>query len=52
MWEPGFPVSRGKQVLVVLNEVPKVDDHDFNKVSIIPAALLIHDLLKVGRNHI
>ena len=43
--KPGFPiaaVSRGKQVIVGLNETFKVGDHDYSKVSLIPDATLIH----------
>ena len=45
--EPGFPiaaVSRGKAVIVGRNEVFKVGDHDFSKVSLIPDVILIHSI--------
>ena len=50
--DPGFPiasVSRGKQVIVGHNKIMKVGDHDFSKMSIIPDAILIHDI--PGCNH-
>ena len=45
--EPGFPiaaVARGKKVLVGVNEVMSVADHDFSKLSLIPDAILVHDI--------
>ena len=39
--EPGTPiaaVSRGKRVLVGLNETLQVTDHDYSKISLIPDA--------------
>ena len=45
--EPGYPiaaVSRGKQVIVGVNETFKVDDHDYSKISLIPDAILIHSI--------
>ena len=45
--EPGFPiaaVARGKQVIVAENEVMAVGDHDFSKLSLIPDAILIHEI--------
>ena len=45
--EPGFPiaaVSRGKSVIVGVNEKFKVGDHDFSKVSLIPDAILVHSI--------
>ena len=45
--EPGSPiaaVSRGKDVIVGRNEVFKVGDHDFSKVSLIPDAIRIHSI--------
>ena len=45
--EPGFPIAsvlRGKSVIVGTNEVYKVGDHDFSKFSLVPDAILLHDL--------
>ena len=45
--EPDYPVaavSRGKRVIVGVNQVLKVADHDFTKISIIPDAYLLHDI--------
>ena len=45
--EPGTPiasVSRGKRVIVGLNERLQVSDHDFSKGSLIPDASLIQDI--------
>ena len=45
--EPGYPiaaVSRGKQVIVGVNETFKVGDHDYSKISLIPDAILIHSI--------
>ena len=44
--EPGYPiaaVTRGKKVIVGLNEKFLVTDHDFSKLSIIPNAYLLHE---------
>ena len=43
--EPDFSlasVSRGKKVVVGVNESFRVADHDFSKVSLIPDAIKIH----------
>ena len=45
--EPDYPiaaVSRGKAVIVGKNEVFKVGDHDFSRVSLIPDATLTHTI--------
>ena len=45
--EPGYPlaaVARGKKVIVGENEVFKVADHDYHKLSIIPDGVLVHDI--------
>ena len=45
--EPDYPiaaVSRGKKVIVGLNQSFEVADHDFSKISVIPDAILIHDI--------
>ena len=45
--EPGYPiaaVARGKRVIVGKNEVFTVGDHDFSKMSLIPDAVLVHDI--------
>ena len=45
--EPDYPIAavrRGRSVIVGINEVLKVGDHDFTKLSIIPDAYLIHDI--------
>ena len=45
--EPDFPlasVSRGKKVLVGVNESFKAADHDFSKVSLIPDAIFVQDI--------
>ena len=47
--EPDFPlpsVSRGKKVVVGVNESFRVDDHDFSKVSLIPDAIFVQDISK------
>ena len=44
---PGFLIAsanKGKEVIVSHNEVAKVADHDFSKMSLIPGAVLIHDI--------
>ena len=44
--EPDFPIAsvlRGKAVIVGTNQTYKVD-HDFSKFSLIPDAILIHDI--------
>ena len=45
--EPGYPiaaVARGKRVIVGKKEVFTVGDHDFSKMSLIPDAVLVHDI--------
>ena len=45
--EPTFPLQQflaGKKVIIGKNEVFKVADHDFSKLSIIPDAVLVHDI--------
>lgn len=45
--EPGYPlaaVSRGKKVIVGKNQTFKVGDHDFSKLSVIPDAVLVHQI--------
>ena len=45
--KPDFPlasVSRGKKVLVGVNESFRVADHDFSKVSLIPDAIFVQDI--------
>ena len=45
--EPDFPlasVSRGKKVVVGVNESFRVADHDFSKVSLIPDAIFVQDI--------
>ena len=54
--EPNYPVAAiasGKKVIVGLQERFKVSDHDFTKVSVIPNAVLIHDIPDVenGESH-
>ena len=51
--EPDFPiisVSRGKAGIVGSNQTFKVGDHDFSKLSLIPDAILIHDIHKIEDN--
>ena len=48
--EPGFPlaaVARGKKVIIGSNQKFEVADHDFSKLSIIPDAVLVHDIPEV-----
>ena len=50
--EPGFPftaVSHHIKVIVGADKTVKLADHDFRKVSIIPDAVLIHDILQFQR---
>ena len=45
--EPDLPlasVSRGKKVVVGVNESFRVADHDFSKVSLIPDAIFVQDI--------
>lgn len=45
--EPGFPVAaaeRGRRVIVSLNEVFQVGDHDFTRFSIIPCVIFQIDI--------
>ena len=45
--EPDYPiaaVNRGKKVIVGINQSFQVGDHDFSKISIIPDAILVHDI--------
>ena len=45
--EPGTPiaaVTRGKRVIVGINESFQVTDHDFSKISLIPDGTLIQDV--------
>ena len=54
--KPNYPVAavaRGKKVIVGLQERFKLSDHDFTKVSVIPDAVLIHDIPDVenGESH-
>ena len=45
--EPGYQialVTRGKKVIVGLNEKLLVTNHDFSKLSIIPDAYLLHEI--------
>ena len=45
--QPGYPIaaaSRGKKVLVGVNETFAVGDHDFSKFALIPDAVLVHDI--------
>ena len=37
-------MSRGKHVIVGHNETFAVGDHDFTKLSLIPDAILVHDI--------
>ena len=49
--EPGFPlaaITRGKKVIVGRNEKFKVADHDFSKMSLIPDAVLVHNIPEAG----
>ena len=42
--EPGTPiasVSRGKRVIVGVNQTLQVSDHDYSKISLIPDATFI-----------
>ena len=45
--EPGTPiaaVTRGKRVMVGMNESFQITDHDFSKISLIPDGTLIQDV--------
>ena len=45
--EPDCPISaitRGRQVLVGLNQVVKSADHDFASITLIPTVILVHDI--------
>lgn len=45
--EPGFPlaaVTRGKRVIIGKNQQFHVADHDYSKLSIIPDAVLVHQI--------
>lgn len=45
--EPGTPiasVSRGKRVIVGINQTLQVADHDFSKISLIPDATFIQEI--------
>ena len=47
--EPGFSftaVSHHIKVIVGADKTVKLADHDFRKISIIPDAVLIHDILQ------
>lgn len=52
--EPGYPnaaVSRGKAVIVGVNQKFIVRDHDFSKVSLISDAMLIHTVPEKEDGH-
>ena len=45
--EPGTPiasVSRGKRVIVGVNQTLQVSDHDYSKISLIPDATFIQPI--------
>ena len=45
--EPDCPISavtRGRQVLVGLNQLVKSADHDFASMALIPTVILVHDI--------
>ena len=45
--EPDFPIAsvmHGKAVIVGSNQTFKVGDHDFSKFSLIPDAIVLHDV--------
>ena len=45
--EPGFPlaaITRGKKVTIGKNQQFSVANHNYSKLSIIPDAVLVHDI--------